>query len=142
MRIVTAAEARKNLNHLLKSAKLGEDIGIVYGDHVIALRLVFIQAQDYCQAEYGASPAQMAAFTRRMNVELNSKRRTGSLQLFTGKTPARARVANRPKQLLKFELNARDIALDNSISRAAARSLAFRRTDRAPQSPSRLPGTR
>ncbi len=46
-------------------------------------------------------------------------------------SPPRAaskKTAARPKKPFKFELTAEDIALDNAISAAAARSLAARRS--------------
>jgi antitoxin (DNA-binding transcriptional repressor) of toxin-antitoxin stability system len=89
MKTLTATEARKNLTRWLKAAKNGEEIGIVYGAAVIALRPVPIHAADYPQAEYGATGAQLAASISRLNAELDSERQAGQMKTFTGKLPKR-----------------------------------------------------
>ena len=83
MKTLTATEARKNLTHWLKAAKGGQDIGIVYGADIFALRPVPIQAADYAQREYGVSPEQLDTFARRTNAELNRERKSGRMAVFT-----------------------------------------------------------
>ena len=89
MKTLTATEARKNLTHWLKAAKGGQDIGIVYGADIFALRPVPIQAADYAQHEYGVSADQLAAYTTRTDAELDRERKSGRLPAFTGKLPKR-----------------------------------------------------
>jgi antitoxin (DNA-binding transcriptional repressor) of toxin-antitoxin stability system len=74
MKTLTATEARENLTRWLKAASNGEEIGIVYGANVIALRRVPIHAADYPQAEYGVTPEQVEAFVKRMDAELIRER--------------------------------------------------------------------
>jgi prevent-host-death family protein len=57
MTTLTIAKARANLSELLERAKRGEDIGIVSGDQVVALRPVTVSSDDYVWREYGATPA-------------------------------------------------------------------------------------
>ena len=89
MKTLTATEARKNLTHWLKAAKGGQDIGIVYGADIFALRPVAVQAADYAQREYGASAEQLEAFARRTDTELDRERKSGRMASFTGKLPKR-----------------------------------------------------
>ena len=89
MTTLTATEARKNLSHWLRAAKRGEEIGIVFGADVFALRPVPIQAADYAQREYGATPEQLTAFAKRTDAELATERKTGRTTAFTGRLPKR-----------------------------------------------------
>ncbi|MBI2514267.1 MAG: hypothetical protein HYV96_20025 [Opitutae bacterium] len=89
MKTLTATEARKNLTHWLKAAKNGQEIGIVYGADVFALRPVPIQAADYAQHEYGATPEQLAGFAARTDAEIARERKSGRMTVFSGKLPKR-----------------------------------------------------
>jgi antitoxin (DNA-binding transcriptional repressor) of toxin-antitoxin stability system len=89
MTTLTATEARKNLTHWLKAAKNGQDIGIVYGADIFALRPVPVHAADYAQREYGVTTGQLEAFAARTDAELAAERKTGRTTAFTGKLPKR-----------------------------------------------------
>ena len=60
MKTLTITDAKKNLSRWLTAAALGEDIGIVCGADIIALRKVAVESTDYAQREYGAMPEQVA----------------------------------------------------------------------------------
>jgi len=64
MKTLTITEAKKNLHRLLAAAAQGEDIGIICGADVIALRKVEVESADYAQREYGVTPEQVAALER------------------------------------------------------------------------------
>jgi len=85
MKTLTVTEARKNLTHWLKAAKDGQDIGIVYGADIFALRQVPVQAADYAQREYGVTAEQLAEFAARTDTELDRERRGGKMKVFTGR---------------------------------------------------------
>ncbi len=87
MKTLTATEARKNLTRWLKAAKGGEEIGIVYGADIFAIRRVPIHAADYPQAEYGLSADQLADFKKRADSELDRELKGGQMKPFTGKLP-------------------------------------------------------
>ena len=70
MTTLTATEARKNLTRWLKAATGGQEIGIVYGADIFALRQVPVHAADYAQREYGVTTGQLEAFTKRTDAEL------------------------------------------------------------------------
>ncbi len=89
MKTLTATEARKNLSHWLKAAKGGQEIGIVFGADIFALRRVAVHAADYAEREYGVSPGQLDTFAQRTDAELNRERKTGRMATFTGKLPKR-----------------------------------------------------
>jgi antitoxin (DNA-binding transcriptional repressor) of toxin-antitoxin stability system len=53
MQTLTVTAARAQLGHWLGRALRGEEIGVVVGAQVVALRPVPIQAADYLEREYG-----------------------------------------------------------------------------------------
>ena len=60
MKTLTITDAKKNLGRWLAAAARGEDIGIVCGADIVALRKVRVESTDYAQREYGATPEQVA----------------------------------------------------------------------------------
>jgi antitoxin (DNA-binding transcriptional repressor) of toxin-antitoxin stability system len=60
MKTLTITDAKKNLGHWLTAAARGEDIGIICGADIVALRKVTVESTDYAQREYEAMPAQVA----------------------------------------------------------------------------------
>ncbi len=81
MTTLSPTKARANLTHWLKKASAGEDIGILCGDKVIALRpvQVFSEDSDYAKREYGVTEAELKAFVKRASAELKHERRAGRL---------------------------------------------------------------
>ena len=61
MKTLTITAAKKNLGRWLAAAARGEDIGIICGADIVALRKVNIESTDYAQREYGATLDQVAA---------------------------------------------------------------------------------
>jgi antitoxin (DNA-binding transcriptional repressor) of toxin-antitoxin stability system len=61
MKTLTITDAKKHLGRWLAAASRGEDIGIVCGAEIIALRKVEVESTDYAQREYGATAGQVAA---------------------------------------------------------------------------------
>lgn len=53
MHTLTVTAARAQLGHWLARAVRGEEIGVIVGAQVVALRPVPIQAADYMEREYG-----------------------------------------------------------------------------------------
>jgi antitoxin (DNA-binding transcriptional repressor) of toxin-antitoxin stability system len=53
MQTLTVTAARAQLGHWLSRAVRGEEIGVVVGAQIVALRPVPIQAADYIETEYG-----------------------------------------------------------------------------------------
>jgi antitoxin (DNA-binding transcriptional repressor) of toxin-antitoxin stability system len=62
MKTLTITDAKKNLSRWLDAAARGQDIGIIRGAEIIALRRVEVESTDYAQREYAAAPEQIAAF--------------------------------------------------------------------------------
>jgi antitoxin (DNA-binding transcriptional repressor) of toxin-antitoxin stability system len=79
MKTLTITDAKKNLGRWLHAAARGEDIGIVSGAHVIALRKVEVESADYAQREYGAGPDQVTALDRETERRYRRLRRAGKL---------------------------------------------------------------
>ena len=64
MKTLTITDAKKNLGRWLAAAARGEDIGIVCGADIVALRKVDVESTDYAQREYGAMSEQVAALEK------------------------------------------------------------------------------
>ena len=83
MKTLTITDAKKNLGRWLAAAARGEDIGIVCGADVIALRRVEVESTDYAQREYGATPEHVAALGRATERRYRSLERSGRLVTVT-----------------------------------------------------------
>ena len=86
MTTLSPTKARANLTHWLKRAAAGEDVGILCGDQVIALRpvQVFSEDSDYARREYGATDAELDAFVQRAAAELKRDRKAGRMTRYKG----------------------------------------------------------
>ena len=76
--------ARQNLGHWLKLAAKGEDVGVVIGSDIIALRKVPIQAADYAHEEYGLTPALVEKAGQRIDASIKRERRAKTIKEFKG----------------------------------------------------------
>ena len=79
MKTLTITAAKRNLGRWLAAAVNGEDIGIVSGADIIALRKVEVESADYVQREYGATPDQVSALDRETERRYRRLRRAGKL---------------------------------------------------------------
>lgn len=84
MKTLSIDQARANLSDLLEKAKKGEDIGIMSGDQIVALRPVTVSSDDYAWREYGVTPEEMERFEKRMEREIKGERKRGSIKRFSG----------------------------------------------------------
>ena len=84
MTTLSPTQARSNLSSLLKRAAKGEDIGILHGDQVIALRPVTVHSDDYALQEYGVTEAELDAFVRQTKKRIARHRKAGKMTEFTG----------------------------------------------------------
>ena len=83
MKTLTITNAKKNLGRWLAAAARGDDIGIVCGADIIALRKVEVQSADYAQREYGATPEQVAALDKATDRRYRRLKRSGKLVTVT-----------------------------------------------------------
>lgn len=72
METLTVTTARQNLGAWLARAAKGEQIGIISGSHIIALRPVTVEAADYAFQEYGLTPDQMNRITAKLHEEVST----------------------------------------------------------------------
>lgn len=79
MKTLTITEAKKNLGRWLAAADRGEDVGIVAGASIIALRKVEVESTDYAQREYGVSAEQAAALDAATDRRYRQLKRRGTL---------------------------------------------------------------
>lgn len=86
MTTLSPTKARANLTHWLKKASAGEDIGILCGDKVIALRpvRVFSEDSDYAKREYGVTDAELDVFVKRVDKEVKRDRKAGRVTKYKG----------------------------------------------------------
>jgi antitoxin (DNA-binding transcriptional repressor) of toxin-antitoxin stability system len=83
MKTLTITDAKKNLSQWLAAAARGEDIGIICGADIIALRKVEVESTDYAQREYGATPEQVTALEMATNRRYQTLKRSGKLVAVT-----------------------------------------------------------
>ena len=79
MKTLTITDAKKNLSRWLDAAARGQDIGIIRGAEIIALRRVEVESTDCAQREYAATPEQIAAFADSTDKRYRRLKRSGKL---------------------------------------------------------------
>ena len=79
MKTLTITDAKKNLSRWLDAAVRGQDIGIILGAEIIALRRVEVESTDYAQREYAATPEQITAFADATDKRYRRLKRSGKL---------------------------------------------------------------
>jgi len=84
MTTITPTQARVNLSSVLRRALKGDDIGIVVGGQVVALRPVEILSRDYAEREYGLTAAQMKTVAKKLHAKAQKARRAGKSKVFNG----------------------------------------------------------
>ncbi len=84
MTTLSPTQARTNLSSLLKRAAKGEDIGILHGDQVIALRPVKVHSDDYALREYGVTEQELDRFVRATKQRIARDRKAGKMTIFSG----------------------------------------------------------
>jgi hypothetical protein len=85
MQTLTITTAKKNLGRWLAAAARGEDIGIISGADIIALRKVKVESTDYAQREYGVTQRQLTHLVRATDRRFRSLKRADKLVFATQK---------------------------------------------------------
>jgi antitoxin (DNA-binding transcriptional repressor) of toxin-antitoxin stability system len=83
MKTLTITDAKKNLGHWLAAAARGEDIGIVCGADIVALRKVNVESTDYVEREYGVTPEQVASLEKATERRYQRLKRSKKLSSIT-----------------------------------------------------------
>lgn len=83
MKTLTITDAKKNLGKWLRAAARGQDIGIVSGADVIALRKVEVESADYGWREYGVTAEEVAGYEQVAVAEHERLKRAGKLEYVT-----------------------------------------------------------
>ena len=83
MKTLTITDARKNLGRWLEAAARGQDIGIICGADIIALRKVEVESADYAHRAYGATQEQIAAVEEATDKRYRRLRKSGKLLTVT-----------------------------------------------------------
>jgi hypothetical protein len=84
MTTLSPTKAGSNLTAWLKKAAAGEDIGILFGDQVIALRPVEVEATDYAEREYRVTKEELKRFAKRLHAKGAKERKTGRSKEYRG----------------------------------------------------------
>ena len=79
MKTLTITDAKKNLGRWLMAAARGEDVGIISGADIIALRKVQVESADYAFREYGVTPQELEAFDKAAEKRYRKSKREGKL---------------------------------------------------------------
>ncbi|SRR6266481_308766 len=82
MKTLTITDAKKNLGRWLSAAVRGEDIGIISGADIIALRKVEVASVDeysYAKREYGVTRKELDQFGKAVDGHIAQERRDGRL---------------------------------------------------------------
>ena len=82
MKTLTITDAKKNLGRWLSAASRGENIGIISGADIIALRKVEVEAVDeysYGRREYGVTRKELDQFGKAVDEHIAQERRAGKL---------------------------------------------------------------
>jgi|SRR5947209_11703963 len=79
MKTLTITDAKKNLGQWLKAAAGGEDVGIISGGDIIALRKVEVESTDYALREYGVTQGELKAFEQAAEKRYQTLKRRGKL---------------------------------------------------------------
>ena len=91
MKTLTITDAKKNLTRWLQAAARGEEVAIVSGADIIALRKVPVQAADYAWTEYGVTDAEVARYEQEAAAEHLRLKKGGKLQYLTAEDLRRKR---------------------------------------------------
>ena len=83
MTTLSPTKARSNLTAWLKKAAAGEDIGILFGDKVIALRPVEVESTDYAEREYGVTKEELEKFADHWDAKIKKNRKAGKYRVYT-----------------------------------------------------------
>lgn len=94
MKTLTVTDARQKLGYWLKRAEQGEEIGVVFGASIFALRKVPIVAADYMEKEYGLTAEEADRAAERIRAESKADHKRGE---FVAGTDLAAAVAARRK---------------------------------------------
>lgn len=84
MTTLSITDARQNLGAWVKKAIAGEDVGILCGGKVVALRPVEVESTDYAMREYGVTASELDRFVKRALKETERDRKAGKLRTYTG----------------------------------------------------------
>ncbi len=101
MQTLTVTAARAQLGHWLARAVKGEEIGVVVGAQIVALRPVPIQAADYMETEYGLTRAEADRAVALMKAETQRAKAAGellSLDELTATLPHASRRSRKKRQ--------------------------------------------
>jgi antitoxin (DNA-binding transcriptional repressor) of toxin-antitoxin stability system len=84
MTTLSPTKARSNLTAWLKKAAAGEDIGILFGDKVIALRPVEVESTDYAWTEYGLTKKEMDRIAKNLHAKTKKDIKAGKFREYHG----------------------------------------------------------
>jgi antitoxin (DNA-binding transcriptional repressor) of toxin-antitoxin stability system len=79
MKTLSITEAKRNLGRWLTAAARGEDVGIVAGADIIALRKVEVESTDYAQRTYGVTAERVQRLEKATDARYRRLQRAGKI---------------------------------------------------------------
>jgi antitoxin (DNA-binding transcriptional repressor) of toxin-antitoxin stability system len=84
MKTLSVTDALQNVTRWLQAAMRGEDVAILCGNQVVALRPIRVYSEDYALQEYGLTEKQLHCAANRMDDELAADKKKGRLHRYSG----------------------------------------------------------
>jgi antitoxin (DNA-binding transcriptional repressor) of toxin-antitoxin stability system len=84
MKTLSVTDARQNLTRWLRAAMAGEDVGILCGNQIVALRPVQVVSEDYALQEYGLTKKELKRATTKLDAEVAREKKQGRLRRYSG----------------------------------------------------------
>lgn len=81
---LSITNARKNLGSWVKKAANGEQVAILVGNHIVALRPVEVVPKDYAEREYQLSQEEVRPIAANLRKKAKSVMKAGHSREFTG----------------------------------------------------------
>lgn len=81
---LSVTSARKNLGSWVQKAVEGEEVGILMGNHVVALRPVEVVSKEYAEREYQLAPDDLVVIAGKLHEKAKKAGTRNRARNFTG----------------------------------------------------------
>ncbi len=81
---LSVTNARKNLGSWVQRAVDGEEVAILMGNHVVALRPVAVVSKEYAEREYHLAPEDVRVIAGNLHEKAKKAQGKGRARTFTG----------------------------------------------------------
>ena len=81
---LSVTNARKNLGSWVQKAVDGNEVAILLGNHVVALRPVEVVSKEYAEREYHLAPSEVDVISNNLHEKAKKAQRSGRVRPFAG----------------------------------------------------------